>query len=269
MFHKYITLEELMKRVRAELLADIVGVMGMLAIMDLDAKDSGRKMSFKSSELLERMANIEEQCHDSGLEVSAISARRIVNLLKGCDVVKDKKLEELIDEANKLHSKLLDEMSLVTYLTIEKDKQRYLAENLFGDSVTEAFPSTIIDIEEAGKCLAFERSTACVFHLMRVMESGLRVLGNTLELPASTNRNWETILRKCDDELRKPLDQRSAVWKSDDEFFAGATAMLRSVKDAWRNPTMHIEKVYTEAQAESIWNAVKGFMKHLAAKLKE
>lgn len=269
MFPKYITLEELMKRVRAELLADLSSSMGMLAILDLAAKEQKACMSLKTRDLLEKMESIEKECHDSGLEVSAISTRIIAGLLKKSTVIKGKELSELLDEANKLHSTLLKEMSLTTFFTIEPNKQQYLTQNLFGEAVTDAFPSAIVDIEEAGKCLAFERWTAGVFHLMRVAEVGIRALGGTLELPASTNRSWEAILRKCDDELKKPLTDRSTVWKSDDQFFAEAVAMLRSVKDAWRNPTMHIEKVYTEEQAESIWNAVKGLMKHLAKKLKE
>jgi hypothetical protein len=32
---------------------------------------------------------------------------------------------------------------------------------------------------------------------------------------------------------------------------------------------MHVEKVYTEAQAQEIWNAVKGFMRKLATNLGE
>jgi hypothetical protein len=36
----------------------------------------------------------------------------------------------------------------------------------FGDHVANHFPSAQYDAEEAGKCLALQRSTACVMHLM-------------------------------------------------------------------------------------------------------
>lgn len=160
-------------------------------------------------------------------------------------------------------------MTSLIYFAIEPDKQSLLEKNLFGEKVAAVFSSAVFDIEEAGKCLVFERWTASVFHLMRVMEVGLRVLGNTLKLPTTTNRNWDSILKKCDSELAKPLAQRSPEWASDDAFFSNATAMLRAVKDAWRNPTMHIEKTYTEEQAEDVWNAVKGFIRSLATKLEE
>ena len=96
-----------------------------------------------------------------------------------------------------------------TFLCIEPKQARLLiGESLFGKDVRVAFPSAIIDIEEAGKCLAFERWTACVFHLMRVMETGLHVLGDSLNLPLTTNRSWDAVLRKCGEELDKPVAKR-------------------------------------------------------------
>jgi hypothetical protein len=46
--------------------------------------------------------------------------------------------------------------------------------NLMGPKVLSAFPAAKSDIIEAGNCLAAECHTACVFHLMRVVEWGLR-----------------------------------------------------------------------------------------------
>jgi hypothetical protein len=129
---------------------------------------------------------------------------------------------------------------------------------------------TLNDIEEAGKCLALNRNTACVFHLMRVMEVGLRALGASLHDPRidpKRNPTWDAILKKGDEELLKPLAQRAAEWQTDEAFFSTAHASLRAVKDAWRNPTMHVERIYDDEAALEVWNAVRGFMRHLASKL--
>jgi hypothetical protein len=47
---------------------------------------------------------------------------------------------------------------------------------LFGPKVAAAFPSqeATYEIQETGSCLALGRNTAAVFHLMRVLEKGLR-----------------------------------------------------------------------------------------------
>ena len=178
--------------------------------------------------------------------------------------------DELVKE---LQGRLTDEMSFTFFLWIAGEKARlYSMTHPFGDEVADKFPSAIGDIEEASKCLALDRGTACVFHLMRVMEVGLRVLAETLkdpELNPKRNPSWDSILKKCRKELEKPIRDRSPEWVADEPFFSGAACALMAVKDAWRNPTMHVEITYDEERAEDIWNCVKAFMRQLATKLHE
>jgi hypothetical protein len=138
--------------------------------------------------------------------------------------------------------------------------------------VADRFQSAAVDIEEAGKCLALSRATACVFHLMRVMEAGLRALAGSLkdpDLDPKRNPTWDAMLKKCRTELAKPVSQRVPEWVADEPFFSGAATRLMGVKDAWRNPTMHVEISYTEDQGLDVWNHVAAFMKHLATTLQE
>ncbi len=238
---------------------------GIHAARKIGAVDT--KLSQQEKEnCLHDTESAETLCDRLGLSNSKMAIERIKSLLSQDEV----SLKQFIQLTNELDNRIIDEMKSRKFLCIESDRLTLLdGKNLFGDEVTDAFPSAIVDIEEAGKCLALERWTASVFHLMRVMEVGLYVMGDTLALPRTTNRTWDAILKKCDAELTKPLSQRSPEWVTDEAFFSSATAMLRSVKDAWRNPTMHIEKVYTQEQAEDIWNTVKRFLRLLATKLKE
>ena len=142
----------------------------------------------------------------------------------------------------------------------------------FGKAVTDNLPSAIFDLDESSKCRALGRHTAGVFHLMRALEIGLRVLGTTLNDPGldpMKNPSWERILGRCDNELKKPHNKRSVEWQQDSQFFSEATANLRAVKDAWRNPTVHVEKTYTEEEALGVYRATKTFLRHLATKLSE
>lgn len=63
----------------------------------------------------------------------------------------------------------------------------------FGDKVEDAFPRAAEDISEAGKCLALDRSTAAVFHLMRAMESAVGRLSLKLDIP-NPDREWGKLL---------------------------------------------------------------------------
>jgi hypothetical protein len=107
--------------------------------------------------------------------------------------------------------RLRDELSQVKLFAVSSDAGKYFAPLLFGEGVENNFKSSSRDISDAGKCLAFGQGTACVFYLMRVMELGLRALGSSLNNPSldpKHNPSWEAILKKCDDELAKPVKDR-------------------------------------------------------------
>lgn len=166
--------------------------------------------------------------------------------------------------------RLKDELSHQMLLVVEPGNETWFSATLFGAEVETNFASSSRDIADAGRCLGFGQGTACVFHLMRVMEVGLRSLGRSLNDPSldpRRNPSWEAILNRCDDELKKPLKDRSAEWKSDDLFYSQSTADLRAVKNAWRNPTMHVEIDYEPREAEHVFDAVSGFMQKLATRL--
>jgi hypothetical protein len=69
------------------------------------------------------------------------------------------------------------------FLTIpEFQAKNYRNKQPFGKDVYDVFPNARFDAEEAATCLACDNSTASVFHLMRVVEWGLRALCNHLGL---------------------------------------------------------------------------------------
>ncbi len=133
-----------------------------------------------------------------------------------------------------------------------------------GKRFQKIFPSTITNIEEAGKCYATDRNTACVFHLMGVLEIGLDVVCKALGIAGSTNRSWHSKLDKIKKESQAKYPSGEMA-----DFYSGVATFLSSLKDAWRNPTMHVVKTYSSDEALDIFNVVKGFMNHLAKKLKE
>jgi len=66
------------------------------------------------------------------------------------------------------------EMMRSMFMYIPRERaDRYSKEEAFGPEVNNKFPSSHFDIKEAGNCFASARFTACVFHLMRVLEIGL------------------------------------------------------------------------------------------------
>jgi hypothetical protein len=147
-----------------------------------------------------------------------------------------------------------------------KTGKYFKKDKLFGEEVFNNLPSANTDIYEAGTCLALSRPTACVMHLMRTVEVGLNVLTRELGLPHRPD--WGKHLTDIENELTKRY-KASGSRTPDETFYAEAAAQIGHIKTAWRNPTMHIDRAYSEEHAEEILTAVRSLLRHLATRLHE
>ncbi len=165
-----------------------------------------------------------------------------------------------------------NEVSLRLYFEISQEKAKLYGDNAepFGTAVAVAFPSISFDAGEANRCYALGRNTACVFHLMRVLEIGLGALANQFG-KASNHANWETIINQIEKaigEIEKDPN-KPANWKDEREFWSQCASHFRVVKDAWRNYTAHARGKYDDQEAEDMLGNVRGFMQKLATHLHE
>src|SRR6185369_9757921 len=118
-------------------------------------------------------------CGRVGLSLSVIHANRVLSNHRTAITH-----TELKDAVFQLQDRIRDELDSVYFLLVPFEKARiYYSPNPFGEAVSNKFGKAITDIQEASKCLAVGRFTACVFHLMRVMEIGVQHLGRKLKLP--------------------------------------------------------------------------------------
>jgi hypothetical protein len=194
------------------------------------------------------------------LSVSALHIDKIQRSLRSMN------MQTILKTFGELGNMVQLELQTKTFMYIPQEKIKYFndARSLFGQSTLDKFPSVISEVEEAGKCYAAGRNTATVFHLLRVTEAGLKAIAKELSIPTDTNRSWDSILKKIKSaaEVQHPRDE----WTS---FYTDLVGRMHAIKDAWRNPTMHIEKVYGSEEALDIFNVVLSFMRHLATKLNE
>jgi hypothetical protein len=143
---------------------------------------------------------------------------------------------------------------------------------LFGQEVSDKFPSAGYDIMCSGITFGTAMTTASVFHLMRTMEIGLGALGKVFGVSLERT-NWEPALNQIESKIASmrsdPAWRGILDCKEQQEYYSQAASYFRTVKDAWRNYTMHVRAKYTEEEAEQIFNSVKGFMQKLAERLSE
>ncbi|WP_299620514.1 hypothetical protein [Pelagibius sp.] len=217
---------------------------------------------------LEACDRLQEYLEICDLKASMRALSRIQGNLGTNDKFKYSDFKELSDD---LFLRMRDELELTPCFVLESSRGRFYEpeEPLFGNAVASFYPSAYQEIEEAGKCLALGRSTACVFHLMRTMEVGVRAVANGLRIPDPTKpaeKNWGAIIRKIHEAIVARQRWRR---KADKAFYEEAVASLDAVKNPWRNATMHVEKTYTEEEAENIFYIVRGFMMKIASRIDE
>jgi hypothetical protein len=165
-----------------------------------------------------------------------------------------------------LIARVKDELSTRAVFAISLDMAEYLKVDIFGLEVFNAFSSANEDIAEAGMCLALDRGTACVMHLMRVIEVGLTALAKAVGV--GKQNDWGSYLREIDKNLTAHIKAGGAR-SVEEQFYSEAASTIDSMKRAFRNPTMHPEKTYSPERAEEILIATRSFMRHLATRLKE
>lgn len=213
-------------------------------------------------DLLEQLKDLHQNFLDYQFVVSAQIIKEIG------DSVNSRQPVSLIGNlAHELNRTLQREMSAVALFGISGTELNFHSNAIamFGDDVMEAFPEICFDVDEAGKCYSLRRPTACVFHLMRVMECGLQAIGKQLGMD-DPKPNWEPILKKIDAEIKKKHEDRE--FKGQTDFLASISAHMHAVKVAWRNRVMHFGEKKTQEEAFTIFHATRGLMQALASGIK-
>jgi len=225
-----------------------------------------------------RSRNLTHPIEAQGLALVETAAKEMIKNLNDLDLpVSKKTVEEMVlgaktyTDINAAIRQLWNTFGLELdgrkfYGPLRRYEQYYEQPKLFGDEVFTKFPSANNDIFEAGTCLALERGTACVMHLMRACEVGIKALAAALSV--GPQNNWGVYFREID----KALDTRTRAGGKrtpDEQFYAEVRITLDGARVAWRNVTMHVENNYSPEQAEEILIAVRGLMRHLATKLSE
>jgi hypothetical protein len=179
-------------------------------------------------------------------------------------------MSQMLVDLDHLQNAFISEMEGVTFLYIAPERQQFYVgdtgESLpFGAAVAAAFPSGALDMREASNTYALERWPACVFHLMRVLESGLSVLAARFNVTMDKS-TWHQVIEAIEGKIRK-VDPATAGpdWKQQQKNFSDAATQFMFFKDAWRNHIMHVRDVYDEGRATSIWQHVNEFMNKLAS----
>jgi len=182
---------------------------------------------------------------------------------------------EIVEYYKYISKALEHELSSIKIFIVSSDKAQYNEpkDPLFGAEFNTKYASRgRFEVDEAAKCIAFGRPTAAVFHLMRVLEVGIRSIARCLNIPdpiKPAERNWGKMLDAIKQSIAAKWPTAADRMSDDAIVFEGLLASLDAIKNPWRNSTMHVENKYTDDEAEHIFVAIKGFMKKLASRMDE
>jgi hypothetical protein len=182
------------------------------------------------------------------------------------------KAGEIHHALKELQTAIKNEISSRKFVMIESQKTDFLEqENLFGKLVGKKFPSAAADIKAAGNCLAMDLNTSAVFHLMRVVEYGLRALAKKLNIPIPADEleyaQWQTIIDQIYKSVKDLTNSAPGSPKEKSElreFYNGVMSEFSGFKDVWRNNIMHTRGKYNESEAKGVFERVRDFMQRLA-----
>lgn len=203
------------------------------------------------------LEKIKIECETLGLDFTLIKIEEALGRLESNSSIQlapediTTILDRLSDELNTNLIFQLNPQNIEYYASLEKWKQ-----------VTDKFPKTSFDIDEAGKCFSQERYTACVFHLMRVFEQGIHEIAKSLAVTLNENQGWHKHLDKIDSAIEVLPDGNSTEKKRKKEM-QQARSHLHGIRQGWRNDTMHPKDTYTEEEAKTLYHHTKAFMCHL------
>ncbi len=120
---------------------------------------------------------------------------RLLAKVKGWDEEVD--AQAVVTLTEEVYKNLLVELGACWFLMVPPERRGVYvdASSSFGPEVLDVFPDANRDIAAAARCLALDEWTACVFHLMRVVEHGIRHVATML------NISLRVLVKSCGNSL--------------------------------------------------------------------
>jgi len=219
--------------------------------------------------LMQTLASFEESAQSLGLTVSLLSIARAKAALQG-----GIRLDVLMNHLDFAAQCVQDELESKVFLYLQPDKITFYKDGPevhFGASVCLMWPDVKDDLSEASRCMSLNRSTACVFHLMRVIEFVIKDWASkfpTATLTRLTRRgvfqelSWSDLEGELQSQIANmPITTQAE--KDARDARSRMVALFGNIRHGWRNGTMHPAAKYTEEEARDVFSSVRTFLSAL------
>jgi hypothetical protein len=182
---------------------------------------------------------------------------------------------QLVSQLNTLFEAVEDDIKFERFFHYRQERVRpYMNRSVEWAQTASAFPSAADEVAEGLDCYALEHNTACVFHMMRVAELGMRTLARERQVTFPRHplewADWENIIDQIEKNARDATVgmPRGPERDAARAFYTAAVAQLRAFKET-RNRIMHVRGSFDELDAQRAINQIRDFMNGLSAKIGE
>lgn len=170
-------------------------------------------------------------------------------------------VNEIFPLMDKLNRVIIAELQgrivyVITEKRIKVEKLLDEIKDLFAQNIFNELPDLPrFDFKEGGKCIAFERSTAGAFHILRGMEGIVRWFFDKLNSSSGCKDDWANIVKNL-----KSLSNPSPSEILD---------QLDAIRVNYRNPTAHPELTYTNDDVQDLLSECIAVVNRIVNHLKD
>ena len=176
-------------------------------------------------------------------------------------------IASIIGKINQFRTVLIADLRIATSFTVTKsgifDVNQLVncAHRALSEDARKKLTKEVLDeIDASGKCLAFNLPTASGFHAMRAVERVIKVYLAAFLSPEEIGRlkNWGQYL--------EALEKR-ASGEATPKPSPEAIALIRQIKDIYRNPVIHPERVLSADEASTLFHSTLAAIGRIAVEL--
>lgn len=219
------------------------------ATSGIEATDNQKKTAERALEKLRPL------CDSAELKTTVDRIIRCYHKLAGLSDAQGCSNEVLETELQHIEDSVSWELQEHQFAFIPTNKAKHFEqEKLFGDAVYVQFEEARQDLKSAGNCLASDLNTAAVFHLMRVVEFGMRQLTKQINPKIKTPLaycDWKGLIVPMEQKL-KAAEQRSRGPKKSKQldFYSRCLSDCKALIDT-RNRVSHAREPFSDTEQVS------------------
>jgi len=202
-------------------------------------------------------------CQRMGMKLSSNKVKQLADML-----VVGPTPPQLASVLEDLHERMQEELEGIWFRTIPQEKHEYANPIWLVDTKIYAkYPAAFAEFGHAGMCFGIGENAASVFHLMRIVDFGLRIVAQSLGVPYEAHA-WQRIGEGLEKRMREKYQTKTDEWKQKEPFYAQILTDIQAIGRGHRNPHLHeIESKYDDRETRYMLTVVEGFIRHLADNL--